>query len=193
MANLLSCLSELEYNTASLYSRLSEKTEIPIAKSLLLAIAQDSSKHSALLKGVGDSISATDTKTKDCERNLGQIWLNVTTLLNEANSQKEAKLPSKALYKQLKKLESGLGEEYYIFVQMQTLQLLSKMINKTYNISTESIKGIFESILKDEDHHLEVLATLLELNEPKTKEYDLEAIVNHEPSDRWIHYPPNNI
>ncbi len=193
IAKYLRCLSKLENNTSILYRRLSTKTEIPIAKSLLLGIAQDSSKHSALLKGISDSIETAETKTKECEKSLGQIWTNVTAMLQEADSKKEEKLEPNELLEKLGILESGVGEEYYVFVQMQTLELLSKMISKRYNVGIESIKGIFENILKDEDRHREILATLEELSEPKSKEYDYDAIIKHQPSYRWIHYPPNNL
>ena len=72
MASYISCLSKLEYNTALLYRSLSEKNENSLAKTLLLSIAQDSSKHSTLLKGVSDSIASVEVKTKDCANNLDQ-------------------------------------------------------------------------------------------------------------------------
>ncbi len=193
IANYLSCLSKLESNTSLLYRRLSTKTEIPIAKSLLLGIAQDSSKHSVLLKGISDSIETAEAKTKDCEKSLGQIWANLTGFIKEIDAQKEETLAPNELYEKLRTLESSIGEEYYVFIQMQTLELLSKMISKRYNVSIESIKGVFENILKDEDRHREILATLKELSEPRMKEYDYEAIIKHQPSYRWVHYPPNNL
>ena len=191
MASQLSCLSMLEYNTALLYKSLSEKTEIPLAKSLLLSIAQDSSKHSALLKGISDSLASTDVKIKDCAKNLGPIWQNVTTYLKEVTA-KEENLSLAELYEKLLTLESSIGEEYYVFVQMQTLQHMTKEINQLYNINLDKVKRIFESIINDEEHHREILATLKELSEPKIKDLDNTPLVKFQSPDHWINYTPNN-
>ena len=191
MASQLSCLSMLEYNTALLYKSLSEKTEIPLAKSLLLSIAQDSSKHSALLKGISDSLASTDVKIKDCAKNLGPIWQNVTTYLKEVIA-KEENLSLAELYEKLLTLESSIGEEYYVFVQMQTLQYMTKEINQLYNINLDKVKRIFESIINDEEHHREILATLKELSEPKIKDLDNTPLVRFQSPDHWINYTPNN-
>jgi hypothetical protein len=191
MASHLSCLSVLEQNTALLYKSLSEKTDIPLAKSLLFSIAQDSSKHSALLKGISDSIFSTDVKTKDCAKNLGPIWRNVTTYLNEVTA-KEENLSLAELYEKLLTLESNIGEEYYIFVQMQTLQYMTKEINQLYNINLDKVKRIFESIINDEEHHREILATLKELSEPKIKDLDNTPLVKFQSPDQWINGASRN-
>ena len=191
MASQLSCLSMLEYNTALLYKSLSEKTEIPLAKSLLLSIAQDSSKHSALLKGISDSLSSTEVKIKDCAKNLGPIWRNVTTYLNDVTA-KEGNLSLAELYEKLLTLESSIGEEYYIFVQMQTLQHLTKEINQLYNINLDKVKRIFESIINDEERHREILATLKELSEPKIRDLDNTPLVKFQSPDQWINGNSSN-
>jgi rubrerythrin len=191
MASQLSCLSMLEYNTALLYKSLSEKTEIPLAKSLLLSIAQDSSKHSALLKGISDSLASTDVKIKDCAKNLGPIWQNVTTYLKEVTA-KEETLSLAELYEKLLTLESSIGEEYYIFVQIQTLQYMTKEINQLYNINFDKVKRIFESIINDEERHREILATLKELSEPKIRDLDNTPLVKFQSPDQWINGNSSN-
>lgn len=191
MASYISCLSMLEYNTALLYRSLSEKTENPLAKSLFLSITQDSSKHSTLLKGIGDSIAKSKVKTKDCAKNLGQIWLTVDNYLNEVKTKKEDELFIADLYEKLIALESDLGEEYYILVQMQTLQHLTKEINERYNINLDNVKSIFESIISDENHHIELLGTLKELAKPIEKDLDNTPIVRYQSPDNWRNYPPN--
>ena len=191
MASYISCLSMLEYNTALLYRSLSEKTENPLAKSLFLSITQDSSKHSTLLKGIGDSIAMSKVKTKDCAKNLGQIWLTVDNYLNEVKTKKEDELFIADLYEKLIALESDLGEEYYILVQMQTLQHLTKEINERYNINLDNVKSIFESIISDENHHIELLGTLKELAKPIEKDLDNTPIVRYQSPDNWRNYPPN--
>jgi rubrerythrin len=193
MAIYIGCLSKLESNTALLYRSLSEKTETPLAKSLLFSIAQDSSKHSTLLQGVGDSIANIKVKTKDCAKNLGQIWLTIDNYLNEVNTKKVNELSIGDLYEKLMAFESSLGEEYFVFVQMQTLQHLTAEINKLYNIDLDDVKSIFESIINDENHHIEILETLKELAKPIEKDLDNTPMVRYQSPDNWRNYSQPNI
>ena len=193
MAVYIGCLSMLEYNAFLLYGSLSEKTDKPIAKSLLTSIAQDSLKHSTLLKGIGRSIANSEVKSKDCAENLGQIWLTVTNYLDEAKNRKVGELSLPELYEKLIPLESELGEEYYVVVQMQTMKHLTKEINERYNISLDNVKSIFESIINDENHHIEILETLKELAKPVEKDLDNTPMVRYQSPDNWRSYSPPNI
>jgi rubrerythrin len=193
MAIYIGCLSKLESNTALLYRSLSEKTETPLAKSLLFSISQDSSKHSTLLKGVGDSITNLKVKTKDCAKNLGQNWLTIDNYLNEVNTKKVNELSIVDLYEKLMAFESSLGEEYFVFVQMQTLQHLTAEINKLYNIDLDDVKSIFESIINDENRHRELLGTLKDLAEPEEKDLDNTPIVRYQNPDNWRNYSAPNV
>ena len=182
----------LESNTSLLYRSLSEKTENSLAKSLLLSIAQDSSKHSTFLKGIGDSIANSNVKTKDCEKNLGPIWLTVDNYLKEIKTKKIGELSFADLYEKLIVFESDMGEEYYVLVQMQTLQHLTKEINERYSISLDNGKSIFESIIRDENHHQEILETLKELTKPEEKDLDNSPLVQYQSPDNWRNYSPPN-
>ena len=149
IAKYIHCLSILEDNTSLLYSNLSERVEAPLLKSLQLSISQDSSKHSTLLKGIAESMPDSKQKPKDCAKNLGEVWSIVTNYLQEfSKKEKGSKLHFSELLPKLTVLESSLSEEYYIFVQMKTLQLMTKEINQIYSINLMNIKGIFESILR---------------------------------------------
>jgi len=190
MATQISCLSTLEHRTAFLYKKLAEKTENPLARSLLLSIAIDSSKHSALLKGIGDSIAVTEVKTKDCAKNLGQIWQMVDTCVNEV-TRKENALSFADLDEKLIALESSMGEEYYIFVQMETLEHMVKEINQRYNINLDDVKGTFENIMAEENRHREIITKLKELIEPEEKDLDNTPLVKYQSPDQWIDYSPH--
>jgi rubrerythrin len=195
ISDYLHCLSILENNTSLLYQKLSDKAEAPLVKTLLLNIAQDSSKHSALLKGIADSIAVSKEKTKDCAKKLGETWQIIDILLKEtASKEKMSGLELQQLIEKLTALESSSGEEYYIFVQMKTLQYMVKEINQLYNINLERIKNIFVSIIADEEHHRELLATIKQLLTEKeiTSKYT-PPIIKYQNPDSWIQYsPPNN-
>jgi rubrerythrin len=195
IANYLHCLSILENNTSLLYQKLSEKTGMPLVKTLLLSIAQDSSKHSVLLNGIADSIAVSKEKAKDCAKRLGETWRVVDTFLQEITSgERMSRMELGQLTEKLTILESSLAEEYYIFVQMKTLHHMVKEINQLYNINLERTKNIFMSIIKDEEHHRELLATtkdILSENEPQSP--DSTPKIKYQNPDSWIQsLPPNN-
>ena len=191
IARYIHCLSILEDKTAVLYENLSGRVGPPLIKSLLLSISKDSSKHSALLKGIADSISDSKQKAKDCAKNLGEVWNTVSSYLNEMKrKEKVSKVYFSELLPVLMALESSLGEEYYIFVQMKTLQLMVKEINRFYNINLDEIKNVFESIIRDEEHHREILATIKDIITEDSVEQDNTPKVKYQNPDAWIHSLP---
>ena len=191
IARYIHCLSILEDKTAVLYENLSGRVEPPLIKSLLLSISKDSSKHSALLKGIADSISDSKQKAKDCAKNLGEVWNTVSNYVKEMNRRERmSKVYFSELLPVLMALESSLGEEYYIFVQMKTLQLMVKEINQLYNIDLDKIKKVFESIIRDEEHHREILATIKDIITEDSVEQDNTPKVKYPNPDAWIHSLP---
>ena len=191
IARYIHCLSILEDKTAVLYENLSGRVGPPLIKSLLLSISKDSSKHSALLKGIADSISDSKQKAKDCAKNLGEVWNTVSNYVKEMNRRERmSKVYFSELLPVLMALESSLGEEYYIFVQMKTLQLMVKEINQLYNIDLDKIKNVFESIIRDEEHHREILATIKDIITEDSVEQDNTPKVKYQNPDAWIHSLP---
>jgi rubrerythrin len=195
IGDYLHCLSMLENNTSLLYQNLADKTEIPLAKALLLSIAEDSSKHSTLFKCIADTIAPSKNKAKDCAKRLGKTWRIVNTFLQEiTNKEKMNKIELEQMIERLEILESSAGEEYYIFVQMKTLQYMVKEIRQLYNISLERTRNLFTSIIEDEEHHRELLATIKDLlseNEPHRQ--DNTPRIKYQNPDSWIQQlPPNN-
>ena len=190
IAKYISCLSDLEEEIAVLYSSLSDKAEAPIIKSLLLSISKDSSKHSVLLKGVASSISDSKEKLGNCEKNLGEVWRIVSSYHKEIKMKGNGKLSFIDLLPKLNTLESSIGEEYYMFVQMKTLQLMVKEINQLYNIDLESVKKVFESIIKDEEHHREILVTIKDIINDASKKLDSTPKVRYQNPDSWINSLP---
>ena len=62
---------------------LSDKTEMPIVKTILLSISQDSEKHAVLLLGIARSIAVSPEKPKDCAKKMGAVWQTVDTFYRE--------------------------------------------------------------------------------------------------------------
>jgi hypothetical protein len=73
---------------------------------------------------------------------------------------------------------------------MKTLQLMVKEINRFYDVNLENIKAIFESIIKDEDHHIEVLGIIKDVIGEDSVEYDNTPKVKYQHPDAWVHSLP---
>jgi rubrerythrin len=188
ITNSLKCLTVLESKASILYNVLSEKVELPLIKSMLKEISLDSKKHSTILYGVSKSLPETDWKPKDCRKTFGKILDVVDNFvedLSKVKSLKASNLPELSI--QLIGLESTMGEEYFVFVQLKTLEFMSKEIGKIYNINLDSLKEIFAAIIEDEEHHREILAKIRELIRKKEdEEIDNTPFVRFQNPDAWI-------
>ncbi len=191
LATFINSLSVLEDETARLYKTLSAKAEHPLIKSLLFSIAQDSMKHGALLRGVADSMMPNLGKPKNFEK-LGESWRLVASLNKQIESKKSfseddfAELSWKLVY-----LESSVGEEYYMYVQLKTLERMMKEINQIYRIDLSSVKKIFTHIINDEERHREIIETIRGILEKKqeaeeSKKTIAPPLVKYTNPDNWI-------
>jgi rubrerythrin len=191
LAIFINCLSVLEDETARLYKKLSAKVEHPLFKSLLFSIAQDSTKHGALLKGVADSVMTISGKPKNLEK-LGDSWHVVASLNKQIESKKIfsdedfVELSWKLAY-----LESSVGEEYYMFVQLKTLERMMREINQIYRIDLGSVKKLFTHIINDEERHREIIETIRATLEKKqeaeeSKKIVTPPLVKYTSPDNWI-------
>lgn len=90
------------------------------------------------------------------------------------------------LSEKLTVLESLLGEEYYMFLQMNTLQFMMKEINQIYSIDLGSVKKLFTNIIRDEETHRELLETIRGMIEKKEKaKLDSAPAVCYQNPDSW--------
>jgi rubrerythrin len=190
---LICCSSILEEKTAILYKRIAEKVQLPLVKSFLFHIAHDSEKHSAIFRGIGESIGALSKEPKDCRKKLGQIWQVTENLTREIVS--KPKISEKEmtwLTERLVPIESFMGEEYYILVQAKTFEFLTKEIRQVYGVNLQSLKHILQKVIKDEEEHMRLLATIKEMlvkRELKRQHNDPE--VRYQSPDAWIRSIPS--
>ena len=185
LASFIDCLSLLESKTSLLYKHLADAVDVPLVQSFLLQIATDSQKHAIVLKGIGESIAKPENKPKECEKKIGESWRIVETILEEIKE--KPKIPSGEFTKLAEKLtilESILGEEYYVFVHLKTLDLMMKEINQLYSIDLGSVKKLFLNIIRDEETHRELLKEVKMLIVPKD-EIDSTPIVKYQNPDAW--------
>ena len=189
IAEYLNCLSILENQTSLFYSALSDKVEIPLIKTLLKEIDLDSQKHSLLLKGVGASLKQPKGNQNACSKN-SQILQTIVKLLKEvAKIDRFTQNDLKSLSDVLITLESQMGEEYYLLVQMKTLERMTKIINEQYSIDLTKMKNLFLKIIRDEERHIEILETIKQLTTEK-EEPSNTPFVKFQNPDAWFQAPP---
>jgi rubrerythrin len=194
-ADFLRCASVLEEKTYLLYKNLADPVEHLLIKALLLHIACDSQKHSAILKGISETIAEKAKPPKHCEKKLGGAFATIERIIEQAARERRtfnAKTPS--LIEKLTTLESTLGEEYFILVQLRTLQFMTKEIREIYNVDIEDLKDILQSIIEDEENHEELLSKMKRIMARKTDETEeRKPSVRYESPDAWTKHIPAGI
>ncbi len=186
MTEYLLCLSNLETSTATLYKQIADKTNIPLAKTLFQEISIDSEKHALILKGISESIAPSKDDQKACEKKMGptmEFMVKAQKEIAKIKNIDEKNLPW--LVEKLGYFESVMGEDYYMFTQLHTLEVLVKKINEQYSIDLTSTKHLFTKIIQDEDHHRELLETIRGLVVKKEVENDNSPVVRYKNPDSW--------
>lgn len=85
----------------------------------------------------------------------------------------------------------AMAEEYHIFVQAKTLQFMTKELKEDYGIDLENLKDIFSNIIKDEEEHMELLATIKRAIVGKEqRKKDNAPIVKYQDPDSWVRALP---
>ncbi|MGA3192523.1 MAG: ferritin-like domain-containing protein [Candidatus Bathyarchaeia archaeon] len=189
------CDSVFEKRTYLLYKNLADRVDLPFIKSLLLHIAYDSQKHSAILNGISQSLGGSRLKAKDCEKRLSKSWKVIDDVSYEIANEKKTLVDSlPSLTKKLSLLESAMGEEYYTLVRMKTLQQMTGLIRERYNVDLEDLKDVFETIIKDEETHQELLAKMKKfVAGQQAKKVDTAPIFRYENPDAWRKPMPDSV
>lgn len=197
IVDFLHCASVLEERAYLLYKSLADKVHLPLVNSLMLHIAYDSRKHSAILKGISESIAKPKKQPKDCQKRLflGGPWTVIESLLRDINKEKRiTKEDMPSLMNKLMLLESTVSEEYYILVQLKTLRYMTKEVREIYNVDLEDLKDILETIIRDEETHRELLSKMKKIlvgKEKQTKE--IAPAFNYQNPDAWSRVSPNSV
>jgi rubrerythrin len=197
VADFLHCASILEERTYLLYKSLADKVNLPLINSLLLHIAYDSQKHAVTLRGISESITKPKKQSRDCEKKLffGKTWTIIERLAGEiARKERIPREHMSSLVEKLKLLESTVGEEYYILIQLKTLQYMTREIREIYNVDLEDLKDILETIIRDEETHRKLLSKMKKIlvgEEKQTEE--IPPAVKYKNPDAWSRTTPQSI
>jgi rubrerythrin len=196
IADFLHCASVLEERAYLLYKRLADKVNLPLVNSLMLHIAYDSRKHSVILKGISESIVKPKKQPRDCEKLLflGGPWMVIERLVRDID--REESIPEKnmsSLINKLMLLESTVSEEYYILVQLKTLQYMTKEVREIYNVDLEDLKDVLETIIRDEETHRELLSKMKKILVGKEKQEDRTPKFKYQNPDAWSRVTPDSV
>ena len=155
LARFLQCSSILEGRVANAYKHLADRVENNTVKSLLQIIIHDTSKHSEILRDIGNTIARLDVNVEDCERTWGEVWKTLITDSMQELFQKN-KITNKDFASHIdamKNLENYVAEEY-----LTTLHIMSvKLIAQQYDIDLGNYNTILEWIVEDEKRHEQIL------------------------------------
>jgi rubrerythrin len=180
VVDFLHCASILEERAYSLYKNLADKVNLPLVNSLLLHIAYDSRKHSAVLKGITESIAKPKKQPKDYEKKLffGKTWTVIENLAKEiAKEQRIPKESMASLVKKLMLLESTVGEEYQI-----------------YNVDIKDLKDILAIIIRDEETHRKLLSKMKKILVGKEEQIEDKApAFKYQNPNAWSKAMPDSV
>jgi arabinogalactan endo-1,4-beta-galactosidase len=117
----------------------------------------------------------------------GKVWKMIEAFYKEITGKEKivdselAQLSEKLAY-----LESILGEEYYVLVQLKTLQAMVKEINQLYHVDLASVKTVFSYVIDDEERHRETLEKIKNIVDNAVKVTDNSPAVRYQNPDSWI-------
>jgi hypothetical protein len=181
IAKFLFCLGVLEGKAYQLFGRISEKVELPRVKFSLLYVAYDSLKNSVILWELSKSFTMSEVKAKDYERILGGVWKTVGDLSKDIL--KLEKITRDDLVSFADRLISVYA---LLIVQLKTLRFMSKEISEAYDMDLETLEGIFDLVIEDEETDARVLMALKDLSlEKPAAAVDYAPLVKYTNPDRW--------
>jgi rubrerythrin len=191
ITGFLYCTSLLESKTAALYEKLASKTSLPLIKSMLTQMAHDSRKHSDIFKGIYEELEKSVDKPKDCQKRLSQIWSVPEEILHKIPKNPPSESELAEIVEKLVPFETRMGEEYYVLVQAKTLTFMTEQIEQDYGLSLRNVKGIFQSVIKDEEKHQDILTQVARmLKARKLEKQRKDPFVKYQSPDSWM-VPPS--
>jgi rubrerythrin len=161
VAKYLYCSSIVEGRVANAYKHLSDRVEDQQVKSLLQYILHDTTKHSAILRNMGDNIAKLEVRIEDCEEIWGKGWKSwILTSMEELSKQEKVTTDELAsLIEGMTKLENYFAEGYLTITNIEIVKLLAKQ----RNLDLGNLNTILEWTIQDEKRHQATIMMIKEL------------------------------
>lgn len=124
----------------------------------------------------------------------GRTWTTIERLAGEiARKERTPRQHMPSLVEKLKLLESTVGEEYYILVQLKTLQYMTREMREIYNVDLEDLRDILETIIRDEEIHRKLVKNEKNLVGEEQQTEDKPPAVKYKNPDAWSRTMPESI
>jgi len=161
VARYLYCSSIVEGRVANAYKHLSDRVENQQVKSLLQYIFHDTTKHSAILRNMGDNIAKLEVKLEDCEEIWGKGWKSwIINAMEEQSKKEKVKAEElESLTDGMKNLETFFAEGYITIANIEILKRLAEQ----RNMDLGNFNTILEWIIQDEKRHSATIMMIKEL------------------------------
>ncbi len=161
-AMFLRCSSVLEEEMFQLYHTMALKIRHPDIRSLLIGLAYDSLKHSKMVRELNRNILGPDLELKDCKKQIGELLTNVHVFLEGVSRKEEITDEDLALIlKDIAGSEDLIYEKYSVLVQPRILQFVVTEISRLLPADLETLKSVFEIIIKDKENHRDILIAII--------------------------------
>ena len=186
IGNLFYCSSMLERKTYGMYNELSQKVDDADIKPTLVIIAQDSLKHCNLFEEISKDLISKNPREKSCKTNFGKTWKNIeeiTKLVKQKKSLNEEEFFE--IINRLAFIENSLGEEYSTLEKTKMLRYMDKEISEKYSIDFNSKKDILDSIISDEEQHINYLLEIYEKLKNKHPKMKSQPEFKYQNPDAW--------
>ncbi len=187
LAHLMSYLGYFENRVSMLYREMSGKIWLSFVESLLAEVSIDGQKHAAVFKGLVDSLPKIEFDPNNCEEALVEACNSIDLLrkeIAEVSSLDEAAIMQ--LTDNLMAVEKSLATQYGEFVHPETVELLSEKLGRIYIMDVDVVRKLFEMLIRDEERHIEILATVKRLLDWSVlKKVDNTPQVRFQNPDSW--------
>ncbi len=90
-------------------------------------------------------------------------------------------------------MESVVGEEYYMFVELKTLQLMAKEIRQMYHVDISDLESIFTRIIQEEETHRALIEKVKNLLTKVTEKKSRAPVVKYQQPDSWNKPMPSTL
>lgn len=169
-----------------MYSELGKKVDDADTKSTLVTIAQDSLKHCNLFEEISKDLISKNPSEKKCKINFGKTWTHIEEITKLVKQRKL--LNEEAFFEIINRLafiENSLGEEYSTLEKTKMLRYMDKEISEKYSIDFSSKKDILDSIISDEQEHINYLLEIYEKLKKKQSKTNNHSEFKYQNPDAW--------
>jgi len=185
----LTCCKMLEGEVFRLYNNVIRKMNRPELSIIVVALAQDSLKHSKIIQELFKPITKTDLELEQCHGDIVKVCQEINNCLDALSSVEfisDDMLPD--FLKDLANLEDCVYEIYSFFLESEMLENFVRGASYLMPITTENLTFIINLMMEDNLRHRDMLIEdVYFFKKNKLKNTEAKApVVKYQNPDSWI-------